>query len=481
MTLTNLRSPAILVPGLFLLTLLGLLLALATIGNTGGVVHGATLTVTNLNDAGAGSLRQAIIDAAPSDTIDFAVTGTITLTSGQLTISKDLVISGPGSGDLTISGNNASRVFDIPAGDVAISGVTIADGNTSGIGGGISNSGTLTLNESSISGNSSTGFGGGGGIFNGGTVNLNSSTITNNFGSIGGGGIFSNAFGSLLITNTTISDNNTPSSGGGIASFGALTVTKSTISDNTAGSNGGGVYSDTGNNVTLTNTTFSGNTSGNFGGGLMSNFGTVTLTNVTVTDNTANVGGGVANFGTFSLVNTIVANSISGGDCNGTITSLGHNLDSDGTCGLGAGGDLSNVVPLLGLLANNGGPTKTHALQPGSPGIDAGDDAAAPSTDQRGVARPQGPTSDIGAFELEPVITCKGLVVTILGTSSGETITGTPLDDVIVALDGDDVILGKGGDDTICAGLGDDLVHGGPDKDRVFGEEGNDTVLAGCG
>ena len=86
MTPTNLRSPAILVPGLFLLTLLGLLLALATIDNPGSVVHGATLTVTNLNDTGAGSLRQAIADASPGDTIDFAVTGTITLTSGQLTM-----------------------------------------------------------------------------------------------------------------------------------------------------------------------------------------------------------------------------------------------------------------------------------------------------------------------------------------------------------------------------------------------------------
>ena len=129
MTPTNLRSPAILVPGLFLLTLLGLLLALATIDNPGSVVHGATLTVTNLNDTGAGSLRQAIADASPGDTIDFAVTGTITLTSGQLTINNDLVISGPGSGDLNISGNNASRVFNVTGGQVTISGVTVRDGN----------------------------------------------------------------------------------------------------------------------------------------------------------------------------------------------------------------------------------------------------------------------------------------------------------------------------------------------------------------
>ena len=209
------------------------------------------------------------------------------------------------------------------------------------------------------------------------------------------------------------------------------------------------------------------------------------VVNSTIAGNSAGSnGGGIFNGGVSSaltLVNTIVADNVSGGDCASPPTSLGHNLDTDGTCGLGAGGDLSNVAPLLGTLANNGGPTETHALQPGSPAIDAGDDSAAPATDQRGVSRPQGPTSDIRAFELEAVITCNGLVPTILGTPAADVVEGTPGNDVIVAFDGDDVILGKGGDDTISAGLGDDLVHGGSDKDRVFGEEGNDTVVGGKG
>ena len=91
----------------------------------------ATLTVTNLNDSGAGSLRQAIPDANPGDMIDFAVTGTIFLTSGELLVQTGPVtIQGPGADQLTIDGNNSSRVFHIAAGTTAtITGVTVANGN----------------------------------------------------------------------------------------------------------------------------------------------------------------------------------------------------------------------------------------------------------------------------------------------------------------------------------------------------------------
>ena len=114
------------------------------------------------------------------------------------------------------------------------------------------------------------------------------------------------------------------------------------------------------------------------------------------------------NGGSLTLVNAIIANN-TGGDCLFAVSSLGHNLDSDGTCNLTATGDLSNTDPLLGPLQDNGGPTFTHTLLPGSPAIDAipleactDKDGNPITTDQRGVLRPQGAACDLGAFEFQP-------------------------------------------------------------------------------
>ena len=138
-------------------------------------------------------------------------------------------------------------------------------------------------------------------------------------------------------------------------------------------------------------------------------------------------------------------------DINIVVTSLGHNLDSDGTCGLNGPEDLSNVVdPILGPLADNGGPTLTIALLPGSPAIDAGDDSVlgAPhnlATYQRGPSFPrlQGTHVDIGAYEAAPAVVyqCRGLDATIVGTDGPAIILGSTGDDVIVALGGDDTVL----------------------------------------
>jgi hypothetical protein len=157
-------------------------------------------TVTNLNDAGAGSLRQAILDTPAGGTVDFqpGLSGTITLTTGELLINKDLTIAGPGAGVITVSGNHASRVFEIAATfAVGISGLTIADGavtNDVG-GGGIDNNGTLTVAYSNLAGN---------------TAGADGGAIANE--------------GTLLVSDSTLSGNTTARAGGAISNPGTLTV-----------------------------------------------------------------------------------------------------------------------------------------------------------------------------------------------------------------------------------------------------------------
>src|SRR5438270_1120640 len=156
-------------------------------------VHATTITVTNTNDSGPGSLRQALADANNGDTINFAVTGTIGLTSDELLVTRSITISGPGAENLAVNGNAKSRVFHIVSGQtVTISGLTITNGHVSDSGGGIYNDhAVLTLNDCTISDNSATGNIGGG-IHNDGkdvghaTLQINNCLITNN----SGGGIY---------------------------------------------------------------------------------------------------------------------------------------------------------------------------------------------------------------------------------------------------------------------------------------------------
>ncbi len=338
------------------------------------------ITVTNTNDDNnPGSLRYAIDNICNGGTIDFNLTyipATITLTSGELDINKSLTITGPGASSLTISGNNTYRVFNISSGTVSISGLTISNGYINGNGGGIYNTGLLSLTDTTVSNNSafnSTSPASGGGIYNAGILSLTNSTVSNNSipGMGNGGGIF-NAFYNLTMTNVTISGNSI--SGSGYFHYG------------------GGLY----------------------------NQAPATLTNVTFSNNSAAYGGGIFNFGnTVSLKNTIMANS----PCYklaGNITTLGHNLDSGNSCYFGVA-DLINTNPTLNALALNApGTTETCALLAGSLAIDAGDDTSCPATDQRGVPRPQGSHCDIGAYEfIQPV--------TVPAAVGGGSITLTPM------------------------------------------------------
>ncbi|MEY2527898.1 MAG: hypothetical protein QOE73_2669 [Verrucomicrobiota bacterium] len=376
----------------------------------------ATITVTSGGDSGAGTLRQAIFDAASGDTIDFASGLTITLTSAELLINKSLTISGPGANLLTVQRSTAGgtpnfRIVHIASGafNVTISGLTISNGNTTAGGGGISNDGPSTVNvaDCTISGNNAS-SGGGGGIENG----VNNAMVT--------------------LTNSTVSGN-TAFFGGGIFNNSTVTLTNSTLSGNMSSNSGGGIFNN-GGTVTLTNSTLSGNTGGagnNGGGGIFTGQGAVTLTNSTVSGNTSSgSGGGInAGSGTVTVKNTIIAGNTAVGSApdltsTGSFTSQGYNLigKSDGSQGFTncvnndqVGSSATPLDPKLGPLQNNGGPTFTQALLTGSPAIDKGAAATDPvtsnpiTTDQRGFTRPVddssianatgGNGSDIGAFE----------------------------------------------------------------------------------
>ena len=299
--------------------------------------------------------------------------------------------------------------------------MTIRNGHLSGAGAGISNSGNLTILNCTVSGNTQVTSGWGGGIYNdnGSTLNVTNSIISGNSANGAGGGIAN--FGTLSLTNSTISGNSSSNSGGGIFTYSdcTLNVTNSTISGNTATLSGGGIF--TYSVLILTNTTLSGNSTsgtGSGGGGLLTagGPGTATLTNVTITDNhAAGNGGGVLLLdGNDKLRNTIVAGNVSEDDAStnnihfnmDTSAASSNNLIGPGeTGGLTAtnGNQINVANPGLGALANNGGPTQTHALLPSSPALNAGSNTLATNagltTDQRGFARIVNTTVDIGAFE----------------------------------------------------------------------------------
>jgi hypothetical protein len=367
-----------------------------------------TLTVINNNNSGAGSLRQAIADADPGDTIvfDSGVTGTIALSTGALIIDKNLIITGPGASALAISGSQLSQVLRIESGNVVISALTVKNGQESNSsGGGIFNNGNLTLDSVVIMDNATLGDSGGGISNNDGAIlSITNSTVTGNSAAGGIGGGIHNFLGSLTVDRVTVSGNESIIGGGICSQGGTFSLTNSTISGNTittSNSGGGGIAVTNNGQATLVNVTISDNQilgTNTIGGGFGSQNGaTATLINVTITDNSAMQGGGVGNFnaGTSTLINSIVADNPVGGDCNFAITDGGHNIFGDSTCNF-----MTGVDPILGLLTDNGGPTETHALLFGSPAINTGDDASCPATDQRGVAR-QG-ICDIGAYEFVP-------------------------------------------------------------------------------
>jgi hypothetical protein len=528
----------------------------------------STILVRNTSDNpnNTKSLRYAVEHAASGSTIKFApnVTGTITLTNGQLDITKNLVIQGPGAGKLAISGNNATRIFAVESGVTAtIRGLTITDGNESDdYGGGLYNrgklklknctfsndkadnygggvydapGGTVSLTNCTFSNDTSAGDGGGlaaydgtmnltgcsinnssaggsyygGGVYNyGGTVTLKNSTFTGDTAGEGGGGVSTE--GNAYVTNCTFANDSCYEyygEGGGLYNYNTVTLTKCTFTGDKRGGDGAGVYNY--DNAFVTNCTFdhddaggisngggfynngdgviSGSTFSNdhgvYGGGLyFDSHSSGSVENCTVADNAADAtggglfvaytagqinvisstftgnsagssGGGMEIDNAISIKNTIVAGNTAfeGPDFYSThfdaVNSLGHNLignssDSEGNWG---STDLTEIraQPLdLGSLGNYGGPTQTIAVLPGSVAIGNGTAAnGAPSTDQRGVARPAG-NADIGAFQ------DRGFTIVLFPESSPQsakvnTPFGNPLTAVVSSLKGDPVIGGS--------------------------------------
>ena len=311
----------------------------------GAPAFAATLTVSNTNDSGDGSLRAAIAAASSGDIIDATgATGVIALQS-PLTIVSNVTINGPGAASLAVNGSNTVACFSITV-NASISGLTVE--NCAGV------EGAAIYNSLA-------------------TVSLTNMYILVNSASSGGGAI-SNAGGMMTLTGVTLSGNITQGVGGAIKNTGSLTVTNSTLANNSAQVNGGGIYSS----------------------------GPVTVVSSTFSANSSNLGGAVYNnASTLSLQNTLLAGS-EGGNCAGSMTSAGYNLSDDSTCALAGTGDLNNQAAGLDPngLQNNSGPTPTIALLSTSAAVNRIPPAnCAVAVDQRGVARPQGGNCDTGAYE----------------------------------------------------------------------------------
>jgi hypothetical protein len=307
------------------------------------------------------------------------------------------------------------RIFTVASDSVAINGLTITNG-IADVGGGIYNQGTLLLNDVVISTNYSTsGFGGG--IYNGGTLEMNGSAVNNNSSSNMGGGIFNvgtfEMHGSAVIGNRAERQSMPAAKGGGIYNAGTMTITDSTISDNWCtgqGAWGGGIHNAESVNLVVENSTIAQNHVTPYGGGNKSLKGggiythptaaNLTIHHATITANEVGSGGsgglsqGGGVWGHVSLMrNSILSGNTAqnGPDILGEISTSEHNF---------VGGNA-----LLGLLQDNGGPTQTIALLPGSPAIDAGDPNPddPPEFDQRGPGFPRivNGRIDIGAFEVQ--------------------------------------------------------------------------------
>jgi CSLREA domain-containing protein len=472
------------------------------------------------------TLRAAIEEAnalTSCGTIDinFSVTGVINLANALPAINHNVNINGPGANLLTVQRSMAGgtpnfRVFTVNNGVTAsIEGSTISNGRVTDPdnGGGVLNNGTLTMTNCNFYGNSATSgvliSGGlGGGLYNAGSLVLTNCNIGglsagqgNTATTVGGGlhqesgtlvmnggSITGNSLGGVALRGTSaifkdvrITENTSGSAGGaGVAVLGATTnLLNCLIANNSSSTGGGAGLFMNGGNVTVVNSTISGNsTTFGSGGGVYVGLQTLNLINVTITNNRAGQGGGLFKTGgtTVTLKDTIVAGNFQGASPSttgddfrgvGGIDSLSSfNLIGTCTdCGLSNGTNNNQVGvanAMLASLGNNGGPTQTHLLLPGSPAINAASNANLPAdtfdldgdsdtseqlpVDQRGIGFPRivNTTVDIGAVEVDYAISTtagsgqSAQINTAFGTQLKATVTesGNPVSGIPVTFTG---------------------------------------------
>ena len=558
-------------------TISGLTLTQGKADNGGGIVNSGILTISNSTISG-----NSVVYGGVGDIVNTGNGGGIS-NLGTLTINNSTVFSNSTiffnttelADVVSNSGNGGgiSNVGTLTISNSAISGNSAAgdiNGGTnnisnSGNGGGIVSSGILTISNSTISDNStntvfgSANVGNGGGIVNSGILTISNSTISGNSTNGDGGGISNFAAtgnATLTISNSTISANSAINGGGGISSnavntgTATLTISNSTISANSASGNGGGGISslvfETGiSTLTISNSTISGNNGGGISGRDATGTGinTLTISNSTISGNNQFGSYWLGNNFTASLRSTIVADTVTvdgivpgmGEDLVGTFRVEYSLIRSRATATIVEtvpGSNRYGVDPLLGPLAENGGPTLTHALLAGSPAINRGSNPTPHSFDQRGLGfvRAVGRT-DIGAFEVQqrgsylvpdltnpakrqlivvgsqdrdtisvavasgkfnvtinglkqsyPVANIVGIVVR--GNDGNDTITLSSSGTIGGILDGglgDDILTGSAGNDLLLGGEGDDKLLGLGGRDVLIGGDGHDSLTGGLG
>ena len=367
------------------------------------------------------------------------ITGNVTIQGAGATIARS-----------TATGVPAFRIFDVAdGGSLTLNSLTLSNGlanNGQQGGGAIFNHGTLTVTAGTFTNNSSPAATGtsGGAIDSTGTLSVNTSTFSGNSAQEGGG-IMNQS--TATVTNSTFAGNNATNFGGGalVNTAGTATLAGDTFVGNT-GPGGGALDNDA--TLNISNSTFTNNTAGTNGGGAVVNFGTTTVNQSTFSGNTSPFGANLYNFTGFTLSMSmdIVAGGLTGTNCGGgaPITDLGYNIDDGTSCGFSAANhSLPSTDPGLDALAWNGGSTQTMALPAGSPAVDAIPPATPGcpgSTDQRGIARPQGTGCDIGAYELavttgdtQPPSVPTGLATTSVASGSVSLSWNASSDNVGVA------------------------------------------------